>query len=77
MKIKVVERSCCSGGKLQSITEETITELGIEADIEIINDMEGMMALGIIRTPALLIDDKVVLQGRIPKKDEMKSLLQK
>lgn len=77
MNIKVLEMSCCSGGKLQAITEETVKELGINANIEIIGDMQKMIALGVMRTPALLIDDKVVLQGRIPKKDEMKNILQK
>lgn len=77
MNIKVLEMSCCSGGKLQAITQETIKELGIEVNIEIIGDMQKMMALGVMRTPALIIDDKVVLQGRIPKKDELKKILQK
>lgn len=77
MNIKVLEMSCCSGGKLQAIIEETVQELGIKANIEIIGDMQKMMELGIIRTPALIIDNKVVLQGRIPKKDEMKKILQK
>ena len=77
MNIKVLEMSCCSGGKLQAIIEETIKELGINVNIEIIGDMQKMMALGVMRTPALIIDDEVVLQGRIPKKEEIKRLLQK
>ena len=36
-----------------------------------------MMALGIMRTPALIIDDKVVVQGRVPKKDEIKKIISK
>ena len=52
-------------------------ELGINVNIEIIGDMQKMMALGVMRTPALIIDDEVVLQGRIPKKEEIKRLLQK
>ena len=59
MDIKVLERACCGGKKLQSIVEETVKELGI------------------MRTPALIIDDKVVVQGRVPKKDEIKKLFQK
>ena len=49
----------------------------IGANIEIIGDMQQIMALGIMRTPALIIDDKVVVQGRVPKKDEIKKLFQK
>ena len=77
MDIKVLERACCGGKKLQSIVEETVKELGIKANIEIIGDMLQIMALGIMRTPALIIDDKVVVQGRVPKKDEIKKLFQK
>ena len=72
MDIKVLERACCGGKKLQSIVEETVKELD-----EIGIECEPIMALGIMRTPALIIDDKVVVQGRVPKKDEIKKLFQK
>ena len=58
-------------------SNQKIKELGINVNIEIIGDMQKMMALGVMRTPALIIDDEVVLQGRIPKKEEIKRLLQK
>ena len=77
MNIKVLEMSWCSKKKWKAKTEETIKELGINVNIEIIGDMQKMMALGVMRTPALIIDDEVVLQGRIPKKEEIKRLLQK
>lgn len=44
MDIKVLERACCGGKKLQSIVEETVKELGIKANIEIIGDMQQIMA---------------------------------
>ena len=79
MNIKVLEMSCCSGGKLQAITEETIKELGINVNIEIIGDMQKMMALGVMRTPAHIIDDEVgnVYMGLNYKDDYITVVLKK
>ena len=63
--------------KLKEITEEAVKELGIEATIEKVEDMSKIMSYGVMRTPALVVDEKVVVQGRIPKKDEIKKLLKK
>lgn len=77
MNIKVLGMGCCNCSKLKEITEEAVKELGIEATIEKVEDMSKIMSYGVMRTPALVVDEKVVVQGRIPKKDEIKKLLKK
>lgn len=77
MNIKILGMGCCNCKKLQEITEEVVKELGIDAIIEKVQDMPKIMEYGVMRTPALVIDEQVVLQGRIPKKDEVKKLLKK
>lgn len=77
MNIKILGMGCCNCIKLYENTQEAVKDLGIEAIIEKVEDMAKIMEYGVMRTPALVIDGKVIVQGRIPKKDEIKKLLQK
>ncbi len=77
MNIKVLGMGCCNCVKLYENTQDAVKDLGIEANIEKVEDMAKIMEYGAMRTPALVINEKVVVQGRIPKKDEIKKLLQK
>lgn len=77
MNIKVLGMGCCNCIKLYENTQDAVKDLGIEANIEKVEDMAKIMEYGVMRTPALVINEKVVVQGRIPKKDEIKKLLQK
>lgn len=77
MIIKVLGMGCCNCKKLKEVTEDAVKELGIDAVVEKVEDMSKIMAYGVMRTPALVVDEKVILQGRIPKKDEIKKLLEK
>ena len=52
-----------------------MADLDIAADVSKVEDIVKIMEYGIMHTPALVIDEKVVLSGRIPSKDELKSLL--
>lgn len=62
MNIKILGMGCCNCKKLQEITEEAIKELGIDATVEKVEDMRKIMEYGVMRTPALVIDEKVILQ---------------
>lgn len=77
MNIKVLGMGCCNCVKLYENTQDAVKDLGIEANIEKVEDMAKIMEYGVMRTSALVINEKVVVQGRIPKKDEIKKLLQK
>ena len=75
MNIKVLGMGCCNCVKLYQNTQEAVKELEIEASIDKVEDMAKIMEYGVMRTPALVINEKVVVQGRIPSKDEIKKLL--
>ncbi|MEN8116383.1 MAG: thioredoxin family protein [Bacteroidota bacterium] len=75
MEIKVLGTGCTKCKKLEQLTKETIAEMGIEANIEKVEDIYKIMQYGVMRTPGLVIDDKVVLTGRLPKSSELKDLL--
>jgi len=51
-------------------------ELGISVDIQLVSDIKSFLKIGITAIPALMIDEKVLTNGRIPGVSEVKSLLQ-
>jgi small redox-active disulfide protein 2 len=77
MEIKVLGTGCAKCKKLEQLTKETVAEMGIKANIEKVEDIYKIMQYGVMRTPGLVIDEKVVLTGRLPKSSELKELLSK
>ncbi len=77
MEIKVLGTGCTKCKKLEQQIKETVAEMGIEANIEKIEDIYKIMQYGVMRTPGLVINEKVVLTGRLPKLNELKELLTK
>lgn len=77
MEIKILGTGCPKCKSLEKITQETVSELGIDASIAKEEDIMRIMEYGVMRTPGLVIDDQVVLSGRIPSSKELKELLTK
>ncbi|WP_346859367.1 thioredoxin family protein [uncultured Draconibacterium sp.] len=75
MDIKVLGTGCTKCKKLEELTREVVAEMGIEANIEKEEDIYKIMQYGVMRTPGLVVDGKVVLTGRLPKTKELKELL--
>lgn len=75
MEIKVLGSGCTKCAKLEQLTKDTLAEMGIEATVEKVEDIYKIMQYGVMRTPGLVIDEKVVLSGRLPKTKELKELL--
>jgi small redox-active disulfide protein 2 len=75
MEIKILGPGCAKCKTLEKITHEAVTELGITADITKEEDIVKIMNYGIMHTPGLVINGKVVLSGRVPSPKEVKELL--
>ena len=75
MKIKVLGTGCANCKNLEKTTINALAELNISADVEKVEDIAQIMSYGIMRTPALVIDEKVVLFGRVPAMSEMKEII--
>ena len=75
MNIKVLGGGCCKCENLLEAVKEAVAEKGIEAEIEYITDMSKIMEYGIMSTPALMIDNKVVSMGRVLKAKEVAKYL--
>jgi len=75
MNIKILGTVCSKCQHLEAVTREAVKELGIDAEIEKVKDIAKIMAYPVMSTPALVIDEKVVLSGKVPSKSEVIVLL--
>jgi small redox-active disulfide protein 2 len=72
MKLEILGTGCPKCKKLTELTVEAVKELGLTAEIVKIDKIEEIVNYGVMTTPALVIDGKIVVAGRIPSKDEIK-----
>lgn len=75
MNIKILGTGCPKCKELEKITRQAVEELSLRAEISKVEDIMDIMKYNIIRTPGLVLDEKVVLSGRIPTVNEVKNLL--
>jgi small redox-active disulfide protein 2 len=77
MEIKILGTGCPKCKTLEKITRDTVTEMGIDASVTKEEDIMKIMEYGIMRTPGLVVDGKVMMSGRIPSVSELKDYLTK
>ncbi|HPD95021.1 MAG: TM0996/MTH895 family glutaredoxin-like protein [Bacteroidales bacterium] len=75
MVIKILGGGCSRCKALEEATRNAINELNINATIEKVQDYADIMSYGVMQTPALVIDEKVVLSGKVPEIKELKELI--
>ncbi len=66
---------CNNCKNLERVTREAIDELGLEARLEKVEDFPTIVGYGVMSTPALVIDEELVLSGRVPRASEVRELL--
>lgn len=75
MIIKVLGSGCSNCKKLEVNVKEAVKELGIEATVEKVEDFKDIMAYGVMKTPALVVDEQVKVMGRVPSVEDIKKYL--
>lgn len=75
MKLRIYGVGCANCEMLEKNAKEAIEELGIDAKIDKINDMDAILESGITALPALAIDGEIKVMGRVASKEEIKNLL--
>jgi len=75
MEIKVLGSGCARCQSLEKITRQAVKELDLEASVIKIEDFQKIMEYAVMRTPALVINEKVVLSGQLPNVTELKKLI--
>jgi small redox-active disulfide protein 2 len=73
--IKVLGSGCANCKKLEANVREAVKQVGIDATIEKVQDFKDIMAYGVMRTPALVVDEQVKVMGRVPSVEEIKKYL--
>jgi small redox-active disulfide protein 2 len=75
MNIKILGTGCVNCRNLETLTRTALDELGLTVEIDKVTDPGEIASWGVMSTPALVIDDDVVLSGRVPPADQIKQLL--
>jgi small redox-active disulfide protein 2 len=75
MNIKILGSGCANCQNLEKATRAAVAELGLEATFEKVTDYGDIAAYGIMRTPGLVVDETVLLSGRVPTTRAVKELL--
>ena len=75
--VKVLGSGCAKCNQLEAATKEALAELGMDTTIDHVTDFTQIAAYGVMTTPALVVDGKVVSFGKVLKKDEVVKILQK
>ncbi|MBU0546717.1 MAG: thioredoxin family protein [Patescibacteria group bacterium] len=76
MTIKILGTGCPKCQKLEENTKKAIEELGLkDVQVEHIYDVEKIIEMEIMTTPALVVDEEIVVSGKIPTVEEIKEIL--
>lgn len=75
MEIKVIGEGCEKCDKLYENTCLAVKELGLEASIDKVEDLMDIIRLGVMTTPSVMVDGKLIISGRVPKVKEIIKLL--
>lgn len=75
--IKILGSGCAKCNQLEAATKAALEQLGMDTTVDHITDFSKIAAYGVMSTPALVIDGKVVSYGKVLKTEEVVKILQK
>ena len=74
-QLLVMGPGCDRCTRLYALTEQALKELGVPYEINKVTDLDQIMALGVMATPALAVNGNLKVAGRVPSVEEIKNLL--
>lgn len=77
MEIKILGTGCPKCKTLEKLTREVVEQNGIDANVSKVEDIIEIMKYGVMTTPALVVNGKVEIKGRVPSSEEIKQVLTK
>ena len=75
MKLQILGTGCAKCNALTQATEQAAQTLGVPYELEKVTDLNRIMSFGVMMTPALVVDGKVKVSGKVPSVDDLKKLL--
>ena len=76
MIIKILGSGCANCVNLERVTREAVADLGLDAQFEKVTDYPAIVGYGVMSTPGLVVDEKVVLSGLVPTAANVRELLE-
>ncbi len=73
--IKILGTGCPKCKQTEAVVRKAVADLGADADIQKVEDIQDIMQYNILSTPAVVIDEVVQIKGRVPKAAELEALL--
>ena len=74
-KIQILGTGCPKCKKLEELTRDVAGQMGLECQIDKVEDIQKIMAYGVMMTPALVVDGQVKITGKLPDTEELKKLI--
>ncbi|HBB67287.1 MAG: hypothetical protein A2X28_06500 [Elusimicrobia bacterium GWA2_56_46] len=75
IKIQILGMGCAKCARLYAAVETAAKELGIEYEMEKVDDIDRITERGVMMTPALVINDEVKFAGRVPSLEDLKKII--
>lgn len=75
MNIKILGTGCPKCKQTESVVRQAIAETAVDSTVEKVEDIEKIIEYNVLTTPAVVIDGRVVIKGRVPTLAELKTLL--
>ena len=77
MEIKVLGTGCANCKKTKAVIADAVNEMHLDLKVVEVQDISAIMAYGVMSTPAIVIDEKVVSMGRVPAKSQVIEMIRK
>ncbi|HAW09361.1 MAG TPA: thioredoxin family protein [Bacteroidetes bacterium] len=75
MEIKILGSGCSRCKALEKSVYNALAEMDLDADVEKVEDINRIIAYGVMQTPALVINQKVIFSGRVPSVSDLKEII--
>ena len=75
LTIKVLGSGCANCHKVEELAKQAVAQLAVDAKVEMVTDVKEIMRYGVMNTPGLVINDKVVSSGRVPALSQVTTMI--
>ncbi|OGG95894.1 redox-active disulfide protein 2 [Candidatus Kuenenbacteria bacterium RIFCSPHIGHO2_12_FULL_42_14] len=75
MEIQVFGSGCPTCKKLYEMTKQAVLENGLNLEVKYITDVAEIVEMGLLQSPALVIDNEIAVAGRVPSTEELKEII--